>query len=56
MLPKHRPSLIVGNKKVKYVMDIDMNVETNQFTGKQKLEYWNNSPDTLTRVFLSSLF
>ena len=24
-------------QKVKYVMDIDMNVETNQFTGKQKL-------------------
>ncbi|MBS1656274.1 MAG: hypothetical protein JSU05_15585, partial [Bacteroidetes bacterium] len=34
-------------QRVKYVMDIDMNVQTNQFTGKQKLEYWNNSPDTL---------
>ena len=38
-------------QRVKYVMDIDMNVQTNRFTGKQKLEYWNNSPDTLTRVF-----
>jgi len=38
-------------QKVKYVMNIDMNVQTNRFTGKQKLEYWNNSPDTLTRVF-----
>jgi hypothetical protein len=38
-------------QKVKYTMDIDVNVETNQFTGKQKLEYWNNSPDTLKRVF-----
>lgn len=38
-------------QKVKYVMDIDMNVETNRFTGKQRLEYWNNSPDTLTKVF-----
>ncbi|RYG42670.1 MAG: M1 family peptidase, partial [Chitinophagaceae bacterium] len=38
-------------QKVKYVMDIDMNVETNQLTGKQKLEYWNNSPDTLYKVF-----
>jgi hypothetical protein len=28
-----------------------MNVETNRFTGKQKLEYWNNSPDTLKKVF-----
>ena len=32
-------------------MNVDMNVQTNQFTGKQTLEYWNNSPDTLTRVF-----
>jgi len=38
-------------QKVKYVMNIDMDVNTNQYTGKQKLEYSNNSPDTLTRVF-----
>lgn len=38
-------------QKVKYTMDIDMNVQTNRFTGKQKLEYWNNSPDTLKKVF-----
>ena len=38
-------------QKVKYVMDIDMNVRANRFTGKQKLEYWNNSPDTLDKVF-----
>lgn len=38
-------------QRVKYVMNIDMNVQTNRFNGKQKLEYWNNSPDTLTRVF-----
>ncbi len=43
-------------QKVKYVMDIDMNVQTNRFTGKQKLEYWNNSPDTLTRVFYHLYF
>ena len=43
-------------QKVKYVMDIDMNVQTNQFTGKQKLEYWNNSPDTLTKVFYHLYF
>ncbi len=43
-------------QKVKYVMDIDMNVEMNRFTGKQKLEYWNNSPDTLTRVFYHLYF
>ena len=43
-------------QKVKYDMDIDMNVESNQFTGRQKLEYWNNSPDTLTRVFYHLYF
>lgn len=32
-------------------MNVDMNVQTNQFTGKQKLEYTNNSPDTLHHVF-----
>lgn len=43
-------------QKVKYVMDIDMNVATNRFTGTQKLEYWNNSPDTLTKVFYHLYF
>lgn len=43
-------------QRVKYVMKIDMNVKTNQFTGKQKLEYWNNSPDTLTKVFYHLYF
>ena len=38
-------------QKVKYVMNIDMNVQTNRVSGKQKLDYWNNSPDTLSRVF-----
>ncbi|AHF16974.1 M1 family metallopeptidase [Niabella soli] len=38
-------------QRVNYHMDVDMNVTTNRFTGKQKLEYWNNSPDTLDRVF-----
>jgi len=38
-------------QRVKYTMDISMNVTTNRFTGKQRLEYTNNSPDTLKRVF-----
>jgi hypothetical protein len=38
-------------QRVKYTMDVDMNVQNNQYKGKQKLEYWNNSPDTLKRVF-----
>lgn len=36
---------------VNYAMDVNMNVQTNRFTGTQKLEYINNSPDTLKRVF-----
>ena len=38
-------------QRVKYSMDINVDVNTNRFTGKQKLEYTNNSPDTLKRVF-----
>ena len=38
-------------QKVKYFMDIKVDVATNRFTGKQKLQYFNNSPDTLSRVF-----
>lgn len=36
---------------VDYTMDIDMDVETYQYTGTQKLVYTNNSPDVLNRVF-----
>jgi Peptidase family M1 domain len=43
-------------QRVKYAMDVDMNVETNRLTGKQKLEYTNNSPDTLTKVFYHLYF
>ena len=43
-------------QRVKYTMSIDMNVQTNQFKGTQKLEYSNNSPDTLTRVFYHLYF
>src|SRR5260221_12593316 len=43
-------------QRVKYSMNIDMNVQSNRFTGKQKLEYTNNSPDTLTRVFYHLYF
>lgn len=41
---------------VQYKMDIDMDVQTNQFTGKQELIYTNNSPDTLIRVFYHLYF
>src|SRR6476469_648530 len=38
-------------QRVKYTMDVKMDVATNRFTGTQRLEYSNNSPDTLNRVF-----
>lgn len=38
-------------QKVKYKMDINMDVQSNRFTGKQSLEYWNNSPDTLKVIY-----
>jgi len=38
-------------QRVKYTMDVDVDVLTNRFSGKQKLQYSNNSPDTLGKVF-----
>src|SRR5450755_2993070 len=38
-------------QRVKYVMDINLDVVSNRFTGKQQLAYTNNSPDTLRKVF-----
>lgn len=38
-------------QRVKYQMDIAMDVNAHRFTGKQQLAYTNNSPDTLYRVF-----
>lgn len=39
-----------------YRMEIDMDAAKHQFTGKQKLVYTNNSPDTLTKVFYHLYF
>lgn len=38
-------------QKVKYTMNVDVDVQTNKLAGKTTLDYWNNSPDTLDRVF-----
>ena len=43
-------------QRAKYEMDIDMNVKKHQFKGKQKLTYFNNSPDDLTKVFYHLYF
>lgn len=54
--PVQSSSSSYWQQRVKYTMNIDMNVQTNRFTGKQKLEYWNNSPDTLKKVFYHLYF
>jgi len=43
-------------QRVKYNMTIDMDVTTNRYKGKQQLEYSNNSPDTLKKVFYHLYF
>ncbi len=44
-------SNIYWQQHVDYTMDIDMDVHTFKFEGKQKLVYTNNSPDVLDKVF-----
>lgn len=39
-------------QKIKYKMDVVMNVNTNILKGKQVIEYTNNSPDTLKWIFV----
>ena len=39
-----------------YDMDIDFDVDTHQFQGKQEIAYTNNSPDDLKRVFYHLYF
>lgn len=41
---------------IQYEMEIDMDVTTHQFEGKQKIVYTNNSPDTLTKVYYHLYF
>ena len=39
-----------------YQMDIQMDVETHRFQGKQRIVYFNNSPDELNKVFYHLYF
>jgi hypothetical protein len=43
-------------QRVQYKMDIDFNIANHQYTGTQKLTYYNNSPDILDRVFYHLYF
>ncbi len=38
-------------QRIKYTINVNMDVITNRFTGIEKLEYTNNSPDTLSKVY-----
>ncbi|HZW65895.1 MAG TPA: M1 family metallopeptidase, partial [Hanamia sp.] len=38
-------------QRVKYNLNVDLNVNTNLLTGTDKLEYFNNSPDQLSKVY-----
>ncbi|MCU0322076.1 MAG: hypothetical protein MUE72_06625 [Chitinophagaceae bacterium] len=37
---------------IKYQIDVKMDVEKNQFAGTERIEYINNSPDTLKKIFM----
>ena len=38
-------------QRISYDIDVKMDVVTNRFTGTEQIDYYNNSPDTLHRVF-----
>ncbi len=39
-------------QRIKYVLDVNLDVNTNKITGKQTITYTNNSPDTLNKIFI----
>lgn len=39
-------------QKVKYTINADMNVKNNRLAGAENITYWNNSPDTLHKMFV----
>lgn len=43
-------------QRADYTMDVSLDVKTNRFKGTQRIEYYNNSPDTLTKVFYHLYF
>lgn len=43
-------------QKIKYEMNVDMNVDTYKYTGESKITYYNNSPDTLHKVYFHLYF
>ncbi|MFY7900428.1 MAG: M1 family metallopeptidase [Chitinophagaceae bacterium] len=39
-------------QKIKYNISVNMDVTKHQFSGIEKIDYWNNSPDTLKSLFV----
>lgn len=39
-------------QKIHYDIDVNVNVQKNLIEGKENVTYWNNSPDTLDRMFV----
>lgn len=39
-------------QRITYDIDVSLNVTTNLINGTEKVVYFNNSPDTLTRIFI----
>jgi Peptidase family M1 domain len=39
-------------QRIRYAMDVSLDVKTNKITGKQVINYTNNSPDTLDKIFI----
>lgn len=39
-------------QKIHYDIDVDVDVHKNLIDGKEDITYWNNSPDTLNRMFI----
>ncbi|TNE72310.1 M1 family peptidase [bacterium] len=51
-----QPSAHYWQQRVSYDMDINMLEDKNQYEGKQRLTYFNNSPDTLYKVYYHLYF
>ncbi|MDX1628933.1 MAG: M1 family metallopeptidase [Fulvivirga sp.] len=49
-------SMKYWQQRVEYVMEIDMDVQSHRYQGKQQLTYFNNSPDTLDKVYYHLYF
>jgi hypothetical protein len=43
-------------QRAEYAMDVRLDVNTHRVTGSQKLVYYNNSPDTLSKVYYHLYF